>query len=129
MMELDPYAPPQNASSERQVVVNESALRELVVAWERLRLVYNVILLVPGLVIESIWVTGQGMPLGVAFLGAGMIAVGANIAYFLGPLAELYFRGVFRNGESIGRGRMLIFGLGLLVSAGVFALALLVSLI
>ena len=64
------------------------------------------------------------MPLAVGVLGAVLIGIGANVAYFLGPLTELYFRALFRNGESIGQGRKLIFGAGLVVSAGVFLLAL-----
>lgn len=126
-MSIDPYAPP-GSDSGGEVPLDKSALREVVTGWEKLRLVYNLILLIPGIVIESIMVMRQGMPLAAGIFGAVVIAVGANLAFFLGPLTELYFRALFRKGESIGRGRQLIFGAGLVVSAGVFLLALIGSL-
>ena len=120
---IDPYAPPRSHSG-GDVHLDKSALKEVVTGWEKLRLKYNLLLLIPGIVIESLMVMRQGMPLAAGIVGAVLIAVGANVAFFLGPLAELYFRALFRNGESIGRGRQLIFGAGLVVSAGVFLLAL-----
>lgn len=102
----------------------KEALREIVLGWEKLRLIYNVILLFPGLLILTLWTSRHGMPWAAAVASAAFVGVGANIAYLLGPLTELYFRGLFRNGESIGRGRWLIFGGGLVVSGGVFLLAL-----
>ncbi|MGB6223699.1 hypothetical protein [Haloferula sp.] len=123
-MSMDPYAPPKSGSQGGTEQPERKALREVVTAWERLRLIYNLLLLVPGVVIVTILVTGQDMPLGFAVIGALVIGIGANAAFFLGPLVELYFRALFRNGESIGRGRQLIFGAGLVVSAGVFLMAL-----
>ena len=82
------------------------------------------ILLVPGLLVLTLWTNRHGMPWAAAVASAVFVGIGANIAYLLGPLTELYFRGLFRNGESIGRGRWLIFGGGLVVSSGVFLLAL-----
>jgi hypothetical protein len=96
----------------------------VVTGWEKLRLIYNLMLLVPGIGIQTIMVLRQDMPVSMAVIGAVIIGVAANLAYFLGPLAELYFRALFRDGESIGRGRYLIFGAGLVVSAGVFLVAL-----
>lgn len=122
-MSTDPYVPPKSDSS-GEVLLNKSALKEVVIGWEKMRLIYNGLLLIPGLIIEAIMVTNQGMPVAAGVVGAVMIGIGANMAYFLGPLAELYFRALFRNGESIGQGRKLIFSAGLVVSAGVFILAL-----
>ncbi len=122
-MSTDPYAPPRS-DSRGEVLLNKSALKEVVIGWEKMRLLYNGLLLIPGLIIEAIMVTKQGMPVAAGVVGAIMIGLGANLAYFLGPLAELYFRALFRNGEPIGQGRKLIFGAGLVVSAGVFSLVL-----
>lgn len=127
-MSTDPYAPPRSDSA-GEVLLNQLALKEVVTGWERKRPVYNLILLVPGLIIVAIMVMNQGMPLAVGVVGALMIGIGANVAYFLGPLAELYFRALFRNGEPIGQGRNLMFGAGLVVSAAVFMLALFGALI
>ena len=120
---MDPYAPPRS-HGDGDYLSNKSALKEVVSAWEKLRLIYNGLLLIPGILIEAIMVVRQDMPIEVAVIGAVLVGTGANVAYFLGPLAELYFRALFRNGESIGRGRLLIFGAGLVISAGVFLLAL-----
>lgn len=121
-MDPDPYAPPRNEPERRD---DPPALREVVLGWERLRLLYNGLLLVPGLAVIAVWSLRQGMPLAAGLGGALVVAIGANLAFFLGPLAELYLRGLFRNGESIGRGRWLIFGAGLVVSGGLFLLVLL----
>lgn len=120
--EENPYAPP--SIEEGMLKQQKEALREIVIGWEKLRLLYNVILLVPGLVILALWTHRHGMPMLAALVSAVFVGVGANAAYLLGPLSELYFRGLFRNGESLGRGRWLIFGAGLVVSGGVFLLAL-----
>lgn len=119
--EMDPYAPP--ASDTTASPPDRGALRDIVAGWERLRLIYNLILLLPGVGVLLMWSVHQQMPLGFGLFSAAMVAVAANCAFFLGPLAELYFRGLFRDGASIGRGRWLIFGAGLVVSFGVFALA------
>lgn len=117
----NPYAPPK--TDEEVLILQKAAMREIVLGWEKLRLLYNVILLVPGILILGLWTIRGGMPWGVAVFSAVAVAVGANVSFFLGPLGELYFRALFRNGESIGKGRWLIFGAGLVVSAGVFLIA------
>jgi hypothetical protein len=119
--EEDPYAPP--ATDEKWLLQHKAALREIVTGWEKLRLLYNAILLVPGIGVLGLWTIRGGMPLPVAVVSALGVAVGANVSFFLGPLGELYIRALFRNGESIGKGRWLIFGAGLVVSAGVFLIA------
>jgi len=120
-MDTDPYAPP---GSGEEPPSEKAALREIVLGWERLRLLYNGLLLIPGLVVVAVWSTRQGMPFPVGVVGAVLVGLGANLAYFLGPLAELYLRGLFRDGEPIGRGRWLLFGAGVVISGGVFALFL-----
>lgn len=121
---MDPYAPP--ASSEDPSMAPKPALREIVLAWEKLRLIYNAILAIPGILILVFSMRQASMPLPVAVISGGFVAAGANICFFLGPLAELYLRGLFLRGEPIGRGRWLIFWAGVAVSLGVFLLALLV---
>ncbi|MCU0797434.1 MAG: hypothetical protein MUF31_16055 [Akkermansiaceae bacterium] len=120
--EPNPYAPP--VSADKDSAPDRHALRDIVSGWERLRLLYNLVLLLPGVIVLILWNQRQQMPFGFGLVSAAMVAIGANIAFFLGPLAELYFRGLFRQGAPIGRGRWLIFGAGLVVSFGVFALAL-----
>ena len=121
-MNENPYAPPLAGSEPEEG--QRPALREIVLSWEKLRLWYNAILLVPGLAVIIGWTSKQGMPVFVALVMAVMVGVGANFCFLLGPAAELYLRGLFRQGRPLGRGRLLIFGAGLVVSLGVFAVAL-----
>ena len=124
-MSVDPYEPPRSGSRQPDGLLDKSALREVVLGWEKLRLLYNLLLLLPGIGIAALLVSQEDLPVSGAVAGALIMGVGANLAYFLGPLAEVYIRGLFRNGEPIGRGRYLILGAGLVVSAGVFGLFLL----
>jgi hypothetical protein len=117
----NPYAPPVAGSDPGDL--QRPALREIVLGWEKLRLWYNAVLLAPGLGVMAGWVE-KGMPLFIALIMAAMVAVGANLCFLLGPAAELYLRGLFREGKPLGRGRLLIFGAGVVVSLGVFAVAL-----
>lgn len=115
MTEPNPYAPPNSPA----VAKDRAALGELVRGWEKLRLIYNGIMILPGLGVLVLWITRQNLPIPVAVVGGILVGIGANVAFMLGPLAELYLRGIFRNGASLGRGRLLILGAGLVVSAGV----------
>lgn len=121
-MNENPYAPPLAGSEPEES--QRPALREIVLGWEKLRLWYNAILLIPGLGVIVGWTSKQGMPVFFALVMAAMVALGANFCFLLGPAAELYLRGLFRQGRPLGRGRLLIFGAGLVVSLGVFAVAL-----
>ncbi len=94
------------------------------IAWEKLRLAYNAILALPGLLMLYLSVERAGILLVEGVFSALFVAVGANIAFLLGPVAELYLRGLFCDGKPLGRGRLLIFGAGLLCSAGVFGVVL-----
>ncbi|MCW1924841.1 hypothetical protein OKA05_19915 [Luteolibacter arcticus] len=123
-MSENPYAPPSAGAGPEADYNQRPALREIVVAWEKLRLWYNAILAIPGVVAIVGWVGEQGMPLSIALIMAVMVAVGANFCFLLGPVAELYLRGLFRQGQPLGRGRLLIFGAGVVVSLGVFAVAM-----
>lgn len=115
---VDPYRPPE-ADPAKDEGLKRSELREIVVAWEKLRLVYNAILLIPGLVVVGL-ALNAGMPGEFGVGGAVMVALAANAAFFLGPLAEVYVRAVLLDGRPLGRGRWLIFSAGMVVSAGVF---------
>lgn len=119
---MDPYAPPSSHLDPQ--VEQKPALRELVLAWEKLRILYNALLLLPGLMILFLLVTEENLSVPqVIVMGAG-VAIGANCCYFLGPAAELYLRGLFRKGEPLGRGRWLIFGSGTMLSLMLFILFL-----
>ena len=121
----NPYAPP----SASPLAEDRAALAELVRSWEKLRLLYNGILLLPGLGVLILWITRQHLPVPAAMVGGILVGIGANVAFMLGPLAELYLRGLFRNGASLGKGRLLIFSAGIIVSAGVFLISGIIALL
>lgn len=121
----DPYAPPQ--ADVTSPPANPAAFGELVRAWEKLRLLFNALLLLPGIAVLMLWVKFAHMPVPIAIFLAVLIGFGANVAFFMGPMAELYFRALFLSGAPLGRGRWLIFGAGLVVSAGFFVLAALLA--
>ncbi len=121
-MDDNPYAPPEADTPDP--AERRPALREIVIAWEKLRLAYNAILAAPGLAVLYLSVERAGLPLVASVIYSLLVAACANIAFLLGPAAELYLCGLFRDGRPLGRGRLLLFGAGLLCSAGVFAVAL-----
>lgn len=117
---MNPYTSP--VSLMNPVPDQKPALRELVFAWERFRLYYNALLALPGVLILYTLIVMGAMSPGEALISGGLVAVAANACFFLGPAAELYLRGLFRNGEPLGRGRLLIFGGGTLLSLMLFVL-------
>lgn len=124
-MSEDPYQPPKSDGEAR--LLSKHVLVEVVRGWEKLRIAYNLILLLPGLGIAALWMTRQQLPPIFVIVQVVLVTIAANLAFLLGPAAEVYFRAIFRKGETIGFGRMLIFGAGLVVSAGVFLVALLLG--
>lgn len=125
-MSENPYATPTaelNGGESRQGV-----FREIVIGWEKLRLWYNALLLVPGLAVVAMWASRQEIPLAALVVMAVPVALAANVCFFLGPLAEVYLRAMLPTGASLGRGRRLLFGAGLVVSLGVFAVCALMAL-
>lgn len=117
---MDPYAPPSSPALPADD--QRPALREIVLAWEKLRLLYNGILAIPGLLVVNSMIGQFGITLVEAILSAAFVAVAANLCFLLGPVAELYLRGLFRQGQPLGRGRWLIFGSGTLLSFFLFIL-------
>lgn len=120
-MESDPYASPTTKAI-KAFVSSEGAessarLRDIVFSWEKLRIIYNLILVGPGLAvlyysaISSSW----SIPLSEIFYSAIPFAILANLCFFAGPLAELYFSAIWQlsNSRAI---RYWCFGLGLAFS-------------
>lgn len=113
MEDSNPYRSP---TATEDAILDTAALVELAKEWEKLRLIYNGILILPGLIILGMWVGLLGYPLPLAIFSGIFVGVGANVAFFLGPLAELYFRAFLRNGKSLGGGRKILFRTGIVFS-------------
>lgn len=119
MEETDPYAPPASVNDlDDLALASQHTLRELVKAWEKRRLLYNLIMLPPGILILVLFVFRQNMPIPAAIAMGLASGTGANAAFFLGPLAELYIRGWFMNGKEAPGFRKLLFAGGLFISLG-----------
>lgn len=101
-------------------------LKGIVVSWEKLRLIYNGILLFPGLGVcaayyrEGLWRVAEGYVtrfqlLIEAGIGALLFGLAANVCYCLGPYAECVTAaaGFPVTGRKI---RPFLFGIGLLFS-------------
>ena len=71
---------------------NSPQLREMLVSWEKLRLLYNGVLLVLGVLLLFVFFSPAFLATYwlSAVIGAAYVGVGANIAFFLGPLIEAY---------------------------------------
>lgn len=72
-----------------------SSFLELIKGWEKLRLLYNAILLIPGVIILFLIDQRNIMPSGTSIPSALLFAICANIGFCLGPFTELYIRGIF----------------------------------
>lgn len=97
-------------------------------AWEKLRIVYNTVLLVEGLTsVYFLWqldkIADYHYRFGSSWLGfAILFGVVANVFYCLGPLAEACVHRLL--GRGMGRARYSLFAAGLLLSTGlIFLLA------
>lgn len=124
-MDFNPYQPPTSSDD----AVDIAALSEMVNAWEKLRRLYNLIMILPGMGVLALWLARTEMPFLIAIFFGVLFGLGANAAFFLGPLAELYIRVFFRRGDTIGKCRWFIFSAGLVVSAGVTLFAALIPFI
>lgn len=98
--------------------------REIVVGWERLRVIYNVVMFLVGgsllwIVLQSDAATeataGLAPPIVVYLTAALLFGIGANVCYCVGPYLELMLVALGYP-ESGKRVRYFLFGIGLLFS-------------
>ena len=99
---------------------------EVMRAWEQRRLVYNGVLLLAGIgVMLFYFKTETNIPLEDGIGSAIAIAVMANVCFCLAPLLEFY-SAALRGGQSwSSTARDVLLGLGILISLGVFGIAVL----
>jgi hypothetical protein len=106
----NPYAPPASATPPP----DNAAPRRIVGGWERRRLLYNVILLFPGIWILAL-LLWQGLHFFLLVFMALSVAAAANACFCLGPLAELYAAAITHSSE-LPRLRRLLFWAGTALS-------------
>ena len=115
MSDINPYSTPQFAPADHEPPAEAStaALGELVKSWEKLRLKYNAVLIIPGIIAISFLATRDLRSAGFWVLFGLLSGIGANIAYFLGPLTELYVRATLLKCSPAPRLRRFLFFGGL----------------
>lgn len=119
----NPYVAPASSAVSIEPA-SLSALGELVKSWEKLRLLYNGILLLPGIGVLTVSVLRDSMPITLAITSGLLCGLAANASFFCGPLAELYLRAILFKGRHTPAVRWSLFGLGMLVSFGAMTLFL-----
>lgn len=116
----NPYSPPTTRSDTghraEAVLEGIDMLRIIIFSWEKLRIFYNILLIVP-----TVWLMvmasqqmgaslNQVLKSSLSFLGA------ANLFFLLGPIAEAYICAFWKRPPSRAY-RLWIFSGGLLISA------------
>ena len=105
---------------------DDATTRHAILAWERLRIVYNVIL-APAAYLGRIAFGWQwNLSNSDATIAFALFMLGANICYFFGPVSEIYLRALFGVKMTDGR-RKRLFVYGLLFSLGLGLVLLVVS--
>ena len=110
---MNPYTPPTSSAwdtdaPQEKIWQSISSAREIVKGWEKRRLYFNAILLLPGIgILLTLGVPASG------FIGAALtFGIMGNIAFCLGPLTELYACAITSKPEH-PKLRNILFGLGL----------------
>jgi len=112
------------------------SVKERLVSWERLRLIYNVVMLLAGIPIAaSIYRIVQALPATVRnrltfdysassiIMHSILFGILANIAYLFGPILEVYWT-AFTRRKFGRRARYCVFAIGLVFSVAVQAVVL-----
>jgi len=106
---VDPYEPPSSSQKTAGQVL-DSKVRSTLQEWNKLRIIYNVILLVVGILAGGpILLAGSGVLIMVLFY-----AVMANICFCAGPFIDIYYLVFSETQTSLLRNTL--FTLGLLLS-------------
>lgn len=102
-------------------MTSDAKIVSIIYAWERRRLTYNAVLFAVGVVLVVYAYRDLRHLMSDIKIVAGCagVAVAANLAYFAGPVAEIYSL-VFLNREWLPPLRNLVFALGMAFSLLVF---------
>jgi len=110
---MNPYSTPVSHSS--QIPTQSSEFKHVVIAWEKLRLLYNIILLFVGIVALFILINYYRESTNMVLLQAVVFAILANLCFFAGPVCELYLR-AFRHVSNAQSLRWILFSFGTVIS-------------
>ena len=111
---MNPYSAPESDQEATKQPTN-SELRSIVIGWERMRILYNIILFLIGIVAIFFIMRAPFYKLEDTILSAIVFGVFANICFCAGPTIETYIRVIF-NTQDIRSLRLSLFILGTLLS-------------
>ena len=114
MDSTNPYTTPESDQNNARKPVN-SELRDIVIGWERMRILYNIILFLVGVIAIFICMRAPYFDLAESILPAIMFGIFANLCFCAGPTAETYIRVIF-NSQDVKSLRLGLFTLGTLLS-------------
>ena len=108
----NPYASPAEAEIAYSPFPPGESAKEVFVAWEKLRIIYNSVLAVISLTAAHAWLAFLSIEdlLGLLFQGA----IGANVCFCLGPVIEGYLSLI---GINRGKARIGLFVLGTMIAS------------
>jgi hypothetical protein len=111
---MNPYTSPESDRDPTKKPLNIE-LREIVIGWERMRILYNIILLLIGIIAIFFLLRTPYFKLEETILSAIAFGIFANVCFCAGPVAETYIRAIFNN-QDIRSLRLALFILGTLLS-------------
>ncbi len=110
---MNPYSSPINQPS--SLAPQQQEFKQVVIAWEKLRLLYNVVMLLVGIIALFILINYYRESTNMVLFQALCFAFVANLCFFAGPVCELYLR-AFRNISNAQSLRWILFIVGTVIS-------------
>ena len=110
---MNPYSTPVSEPS--NLSTHQSEFKHVVIAWEKLRLLYNVILMLAGIIALFILINYYRESTTMVLMQTLAFAFLANVCFFAGPVCELYLR-AFRHVSNAQSLRWILFSMGTIVS-------------
>jgi hypothetical protein len=111
---MNPYSSPESKESSHTKPLN-TELRNIVIGWERMRILYNIILFLVGVVAIFVSLQKPFFSLEEVVISAIAFGIFANVCFCAGPTAETYIRVIF-NSQDVKTVRLSLFILGTLLS-------------
>ncbi|MBL8809785.1 MAG: hypothetical protein JNM43_06370 [Planctomycetaceae bacterium] len=116
-MSLSPYQPSEDQTHVEETLPHvplDQLARRIFLAWERLRIVYNSVLVITVLCVGTIYYLQYrptALPL-TGILGIIIPCIGANLCFFAGPIVETYVAWLGNRTETL-RLILMLLGTGL----------------
>lgn len=111
---MNPYSTPESKQVSAHSPLN-TELRNIVIGWERMRVLYNILLFLVGITAIFFCMKAPFFKLEDAVFPAILFGIFANICFCAGPIVETYIRVIF-NSQDVRTLRLSLFISGTLLS-------------